>query len=123
MNIREIKKEAIKHYNRMIEWAKIQNPEEAVDYYLMEVAIGEDWWAGYCPFCKNFGCMVCPLNTEFEKTQDQNHYDPDKRNDYYGSSKNCCEGLWSKMSKSETWKEWIKNAGKVRAYIRKIDVG
>jgi len=109
-----VKKHAIAHYERMIEWAKKQNksenPEENPCYEKMEKELGEDWYAEYCPYCQeyknlvNYYCCDCPL-------QEENPIKP-------GTESNCCDGLWLDMSRAESWGEWIEKAKKVLQYIK-----
>lgn len=93
---------AIRHYNRMIEWAEKQNPDFGPDCDIMYEEIGESWYSGSCTYClKAVGCCKqCKLKG--------------------GSIQpTCCNGLWRKMSSSCTWREWIEEAKKVREYIKK----
>jgi hypothetical protein len=93
----KIQKEALAHYNRMIAWAEKQDPYGGVYSGFMRNEIGEGWFGDYCVYCeKYYHCDECPLNR----------------------SGRCCDGLWKKMSASETWGDWIINAKKVRQYIK-----
>jgi len=95
----DIKKQAIEHYHRMIEFAKKQNYTDMSDSYVMEIAIGEGWSGNDCSYCDEYlgltGCNKCPLNAGF-----------------------CCSHLWMDMNCSYTWGEWIDNAYKVLQYIK-----
>ena len=101
----EIKKKAIAHYDRMIEWAEKQDPKGKAINRKMQEAIGEEWFSDDCSFCQHYhvesiiGCDGCPL---------------------FKLQFGCCNGRWDKLSRSKMWKSWIKNAKSVRAYIKKV---
>jgi len=116
MNKSNLKKEALAHYNRMIKWAKEQNKLDQPSSTLMLTMLEENWQGAFCKYCTTFreqnaafifNCCehneygICPLNINTEKT-----------------STYCCDGLWIKMAKSETWEEWIVNAKLVKNYIK-----
>jgi|GEM_PF-2203726 len=96
----------VRHYNRMMAWAKTQPEGERVDILKMEDEIGENWYASSCPYCRRYyygkrtGCIQCPLGSS-EYSQD------------------CCDGLWKKMDNSQTWGEWIERAKAVKKYVWK----
>ena len=75
----DVKKDAIAHYDRMIEWAEKQIPSEKPDLFTMEIAINEDWYSDHCAYCKTYYdecynyCDGCPLT---------------------GYTKGCCNGRW-----------------------------
>jgi hypothetical protein len=95
----KIKKEAIEHYEEMIKWAELQDPEEKVDEDKMIKEIGQYWEANYCSYCKEHDCEDdCPLGS------DNPHH--------------CCNKLWDKMDASKIWSTWITNALKVLEYIK-----
>ncbi len=99
-----IKRKTIAHYNKMIKWAKKQNPEESTSKELMYVEIKQNWTGLSCFYCSayygiNDKCFGrCPLSTN--------------EDDY------CCDHLWETMDRSRTWREWIENAKKVLDYIK-----
>jgi hypothetical protein len=96
--MKEIKRDALAHYDRMIKWAEKQDPKGFVNHLFMYRDIGETWYSDYCPYCKKYpGCEKCPLEKH----------------------KKCCDGLWSEMNKQPTWGKWIEAAKKVRKYIKK----
>ena len=99
------KKDAIKHYKRMIKWAKKQPPLEKQRGHKMLKEMGENWYSESCSYCKNYlippvppGCWECVGN---------------------GIPKICCHGLWNKMRHASTWGDWITAAKKVLKYIKK----
>ena len=98
MKMTKIKKDAIEHYNKMIEYVETLN--KLPDSETMESVLGEDWYSNYCSYCMlNEGnCDICQLKNFFE---------------------GCCSGLWVKMSKARMRKTWLKYAKLVREYIIK----
>lgn len=105
--LKEIKKAAIKHYKKMIKWAKKQDPHKIVLETDMKKAIGEDWHGSSCPYCLHFNaiktiyiCWRCPLSG--------------------GPDDSCCCGrLWHDLNASHYWGLWVKNAKEVLKYIKK----
>jgi len=105
---------SIKHWERMIEWAKIQPQDKKIQWVKtclsngkivfseneMTNSINENWYHKYCPLCSKYycripfteyycGCKGCPLHI------------------------NCCmlgNSQWAKVSNSMTWGEWLENA-------------
>ena len=100
-----IQKKAIKHYDKMIAWAKQQLPNACVNNLHMLDAVKAHWSAEHCVYCAELGCVChkCPL-LAYTSTKT------------VGDNK-CCAGLWTKMNKAKTWKSWIYHAEKVRDYI------
>lgn len=100
--MKRIQKQALAHYDRMIEWVEKQNPRSRVDMFVMLDEISEGWTDDYCSYCKKMGvydyCEGCELHTP--------------------GHGHCCNGLWFKMNYSATWKTWLKYAKLVREYIR-----
>jgi hypothetical protein len=106
--LKSIQKKTLAHYDRMIEWAKIQHPSGLVKIRHMKNDLGESWGGDYCEYCNKFyiyiemdaseTCSFCPLAN---------------------SQKYCCNELWQKMSLSHTWKTWINYATQVRDYIER----
>jgi len=95
----------VRHYNRMMAWAKTQPEGEEVSITKMYDEIGEDWTAENCPYCQKYyinkgSCSQCPLNIS---------------NFPY----HCCNHLWSQMNKSQTWGEWVERAKAVKKYVWK----
>ena len=100
---RGMKKYTLMHYNRMIKWAESQDPIDPVDCDEMIEAIDEGWGSSNCPYCKQYWEEndSCPLT-----------------NVDICVGMYCCNGLWNEMNKAEDWKEWIKCAKKVKAFIK-----
>lgn len=97
-----LQKKALKHYDRMIKYAKKQNPNDPPAFLKMLDDIGETWYHLDCTYCNIFkdNCLLCSLSV-------------------HGSdSSSCCMGLWSYMDKSYTWKEWIGWAKLIKEYIK-----
>lgn len=100
--MKRIQKQAIAHYDRMIEWAKKQPQRKIPDDCDMLCEIGENWFSNGCTYCLKYfdgSCDTCALQAK----------------------RGCCNGLWESMNRSETWGTWVKRAEKVRQYI--IDNG
>jgi hypothetical protein len=98
---------ALKHYDKMIEWAKAQPENDIQDKFEMMHAISENWDASSCIYCDtvNIHTGKCVLVKSKDKI--------------CNNGSNCCNSLWLKMNQSYTWKEWIEKAKKVRKYIQK----
>jgi len=106
-DLKTIKKEAIKHYSRMINWAKKQNPIELPKMEKMEDDLGEAYDYSHCSYCNYFKgvCWKCSLIKE-DVTR------------HHADSYSCCDGLWRNMLISLTWKEWLFWAKKIKGYIK-----
>jgi hypothetical protein len=101
---KRIQQKAIEHYERMLAYAKTQDPNDRPDLEVMEEAIKETWDADSCPYCAKYLyiCNKCALNPTLVNTPDY-----------------CCNGLYNAMVFSNTWTEWISYAKKIKAYIKK----
>lgn len=107
-----IKFKAIRHYKRMINFAKMQIYDTSPSFDTMERYIGETIWSRYCSYCDEhdrksiLNCGgTCPLFSLVDnKEQDENY---------------CCHGLWDRMSESSSWKSFIVNATNVLEYIKR----
>lgn len=100
--MKRIQKQAIAHYDKMIEWAEKQ-PEKCFPYISsMHNELNEIWGSEHCSYCQKYemDCIKCELQGK------------------YPNPTECCNRLYTAMCKSETWKEWIKKAKQVREYIR-----
>jgi len=117
VGVKEALGEAVAHYGRMLQWALEENPEDIRHQDAMEHAIGETWYADYCPCCQLFMdaetdtmcCWDCPLNAL--NVNDVQAVVP------ITGAENCCGGLWVAMNKARTWEQWIEGASKVRDFI------
>ena len=89
------KQESLDHWNRIITWVLTQNPEDQIDFEIMERAIGESWYTKFCSYCHEYTCKKCPLF----------------------KNPSCCNGLWDQLNVYMTWAEWIIKAERVRKYI------
>ena len=109
-----VKQKAIEHYERMIEYAKKYESQDA-QLMISEMMddIKECTGRRDCSYCiknqfnilfTNEACGKCKLNVK-------------TKNDDF----NCCNGLYLKMTESKTTKTWIARAEKVKQYI--IDNG
>lgn len=102
----ETKREAVEHYDRMIEWVKTQHSDEIVNIDYMEDCICEKWSDDYCSYCVAYSglnlCGICPLYAKLNNE---------------GASYNCCNNHWWRMAASRTWKDWLYYAERVRIYI------
>jgi hypothetical protein len=102
----DIKQQALDHYDRMIAWAERQLPKKHPYMWDMIEALKEGWGASNCSYCRSYHatlsfflekpCVGCPLRD---------------------GRRGCCGGLWSEMSYSFTWQEWVTKAKLVREYI------
>ena len=85
--------ESIEHWERMLEWAKKQDPSRHVHFIQMISEIGEDWYADSCPLCRRFRSDAhkkCPLEIVF----------------------GCCDNslsmnVWKDVSRAGCWGEWV----------------
>ena len=96
---------ALTHYNKMKAYALTQPPDDKPSAANMRDAIDENWGAKDCPYCNTRNedtkyCQLAPLN-------------------FCNDGSNCCDGAWVKLSRSETWEEWLEHADKVIDYIEK----
>ena len=98
---------ALAHYHRMLEWAKLQNPNDCISMPKMQRAIHEVWGVTNCCYCSIYrrwtynntqSCTTCPLR----------------------SDKGCCDGYWRGMSRAYTWAEWVAGAEDVYKYIEEM---
>jgi len=93
---KQLQKEALAHYDRMIAWAEKQPKRGKPSHVKMASYIGE--WAGpaKCSYCVEYGydCLQCPLGPTV-----------------------CCGKLYGKMIDAKTWGTWVKRAKLVRQYI------
>jgi len=105
---KEAIKETIDQWERMILWAEQQNPDDQPSATKMYDQIQESWYNGLsCSFCKlakqNYSSQrfsscdydYCPLLIFF----------PERVN------------FWLNLIKSNTWREWIKNA---KAFLKQL---
>jgi hypothetical protein len=99
--MKDLKQEAISHYDKMITWAKKQKHDKGVVKGEMLSDIGEHWGGDFCEYCTEFVCSKCPLSKE-------QHFPPRLV---------CCDSLWGKMTRAKTWRDWIYFAEKIREYI------
>lgn len=96
-----IKQQTLEHYDRMIEWAEKQPPNNGSFFAEMKESLGESWFGDNCPYCqKNYDKNKCELNS------------------IDNNCCNCCNGLWEKMYDTVVWSDWIIAAKKVREYIK-----
>jgi len=96
-----IKMAAIAHYQRMIEWAERQPPDDIPENRTMGYNLGEYWGVAYCRYCiSRKSDMECDLGNEGQCN---------------GSA--CCSGSWVHLSSSLTWGEWIECAERVLEHI------
>jgi len=94
--------QSIEHWEKMINWAKTQMPNEAVTVGKMFEKIKEVWSSDDCPLCQTFFhlniddydlCKHCPLRVIFgscNKKQEMN--------------------AWQDVSNAKTWGEWVESA-------------
>ena len=98
----EMKKESLRHYDRMIAYAETCNKKDAISKDKMRNSIGECWLGSSCKYCEAFlvsGTYACPLSS------------PDTL------CYRCCSGKWAAMDNSDNWKHFVVNATVVRKYI------
>ena len=95
------KKEAIEHYDRMIEWVKGKDASAPPHTFDMLEGSKEAWTGEFCSYCNHYSsyettaCGGCELRTH----------------------KGCCNGLWLELTTATTWHDWITAAEKVKKYI------
>lgn len=98
---------SIKHYEKMIAWAKKQNKKEISNENVMWKSIGEHWHSNSCSLCELFVCSKCPFGRKYG---------------YCGKLKN--KNKWIKLVTAHNWKEWIKGAKQVKfqLFMTKLSV-
>lgn len=100
----DLKERTLAHYDRMILWAKKQNPDENINHIKMLEDLKENWYCDYCPLCNEVStCGQCPVYKSNEKFFD------------------CFGTPWVKMSNSQTWKEWLVYANEERDFLNSLD--
>ena len=90
----------------MINWAKKQNPKGRVSNNKMLEDIGEFWRDTHCPLCLKYAsrrCTRCPISKKFGVCTPLSE-----------------DNLWGSVSKSKTWKTWVKNAIEFRKQIKSL---
>lgn len=121
MSISKLKQKAIAHYDRMIQWAETLSPVDQMggpDSYWMMSRIGVTWYNNDCSFCSVYThhCKqsdtgaCCPLRASAAE-----------RVSHGSQSDACCNGLWIKMARADTWVEWLEYARLVRNYINNVE--
>ena len=99
MDIKQIKQEAIGHYDRMIAWAEKQDKKYTPTMTAMFTDIGETYRAEDCSFCQNFTfCAVCPLSI----------------------NSSCCGGNWIALLNTNNWEEWVVRAEIIKSIIKSV---
>lgn len=127
MEGKEVIQETVLHWERMLVFAKKQDPDEWADKGLMLEEIGEDWFGQSCPLCleaererkidiqykKAFNlqitkleiwdCEYCLLAKVFGRCLKGN-----------------ANNFWSFVERSKTWGEWAINAEKFILQIKSL---
>jgi len=90
--------QSVEHWERMIGWAREQDPDGYPDHTRMEQEIGEDWFSESCPLCQHFLhsdylCDGCPLQAVFGYCSDLSALN-----------------AWQDVRYSRTWGEWLEAA-------------
>jgi hypothetical protein len=104
----DLKQTALAHYERMIDWAKQQNPKEKVDKSKMLDSIGENWGGRHCVYCKQ-------INDLSLSCKECNIYLPDGND---SKVQDCAGGNYANVCDAETWGQWIKSATKMKVFIK-----
>jgi len=97
--------DSIKHWERMIKWAKKQPKRGLLSMPKMKTkmfeSIGEYYGGDDCPLCQRYlyaeGCEVCPLGRKYRKALDKDLV-------------LACVLTWRKAYGSTTWAVWLKYA-------------
>lgn len=97
-------RKSIKHWERMIKWAKKQDKYARPLYSYMELEINESWYNGDCALCRFYKdyCYNCILSTEYVDCYDD-------------------DSIWRLISDSNTWKEWIANAKQFLKQLKSLE--
>ena len=103
MNKKQAIEDTIKHWKRMIRWAKKQKPRDRALWQTMNDSIEETWQGDDCPLCKAYICEKCPLEKMYGECSGFN-----KKN------------LWETVNHSRTWGTWVKNAEKFLIQLTKL---
>lgn len=102
-----IKRQSLEHYRRMIEWVRTKDLSHGVSFFLMGSELAENWGAKSCSYCSSYHfCKECPLSDITIVYED-----------YTKNAGSCCDGLWSAMSDSKTWSDWLYYAEQIYNYI------
>jgi len=118
MNI--LQQKAIKHYDKMIRYAKTQLPGSKVSRTSMYKNIGQYWEGDDCPYCQReeAGLVGYLVETKLSPEDLGGFGFKESECPLGPCDLNCCNGLWTDMDLAETWGEWIEAAKQVREYIR-----
>ena len=108
---KDIKQEAIEHYNRMIAFAaeckenNVEFSSDRIDFF--SNSIGECWQGEFCSYCIKYyfikpeaPCGKCPLNPH--ESKDAIH---------------CCDGVWNRINMANSWDTLVKALTDVKKYI------
>ena len=99
--------ESIEHWTRMIKWVKKQPKNDWTSRNYMELKINESWFSDDCDLCKIYkdeygiNCKKCPLHKS-------------------GNDCDNCKSIWRKIYDSNTWKEWLYWAYRMRATLKRL---
>lgn len=100
----DLKERTINHYNKMIEWAKTQDPLGVPTLKYMKQAIGEHWYGNHCPVCSFHKgvCSECIIH-------------------YYEGVDDCTGTPWIDMDNASTWKEWLEHAQDELLFLKSLN--
>jgi hypothetical protein len=99
----EVKQMVIEHYERMIAWAKTQNPIDYCSFRNMETALDESWSGVYCLLCNFYkDCPLCPVGKRTGKF-------------------NCNETPWQLLNRAQNWEEWLLAAEEELKFLEGLD--
>jgi hypothetical protein len=98
---KQLIKETLDHYDRMIEWAEKQDENDIPSSGKMYKEIEEDWKGSNCPLCDYFyECEDCYIQKKHGHCESTAWYDMH----YY----------------SKTWGKWLVHAKKMRKIIKEL---
>lgn len=114
-----VKRRTLKHWRRMINAAKsFAEQEEALgvppyrrrelpDSGKMLRVTAETWTGKYCDYCEKYIHKMCPLRLNLLIRANQ-----------VCNGCGCCDGRWSVLNESNTWREWIMRAERIYNFIK-----
>jgi len=102
--------DSIKHWKRMIRWAKKQPAKKTMNSITMRLAmyhkLHESWIGEYCALCKKFPkCKNCPVAKSYG---------------ICGMSAYCPKNSWADVNSSKNWGEWVIAAKQMLEQLKSL---
>lgn len=112
-------KASIEHWKKMIQWVHTQPSYDRPNMLTMDKAIDQDWSGESCALCQYFrtrnlytnnaSCFGCPLIPHCDSMEIG-----------YDTKSVKHISLWSKVTSSISWEEWLTNAYNMLAELERL---